>query len=83
MIKTVIKIEGMMCHNCEAHMVKSFKEAFDLKKATASFENGEVELISETALDTDALKSTVEAAGYNFISAASEPYEKKGFSLFK
>lgn len=83
MIKTIVKLEGMMCHNCEAHMVKAFEEAFDLKKATASHESSQAELISENELDNDKLRQTVESAGYKFISSESEPYEKKGFSLFR
>jgi len=83
MIKTVVKIEGMMCHNCEAHMVKAFEETFSLKKASASHENSQAELISENELDADKLRETVEAAGYKYVSSESEPYEKKGFGLFR
>ena len=83
MIKTIVRIEGMMCHNCEAHMVKAFKETFKLKKVSASHENSQAELISEDELDTAKIKGTVESAGYKYISSESEPYEKKGLSLFK
>ena len=83
MYKTEVGIEGMMCHNCEAHIVKAFEETFKLKKVSASHENSQVELISENELDTDKIKETVESAGYKYISSESEPYEKKGFSLFK
>ena len=82
MIKTIVKIEGMMCHNCEAHMVKAFEESFKLKKASASHENAQAELISENELDADKLRETVEAAGYKYVSTKSEPYVKKGISLF-
>ncbi len=66
-MKKTIKIEGMMCPHCEAH-VKSALEALDgVKLATPSHAlgNAEVELLSE--VDNDILKSTVEAQGYKVL----------------
>ncbi len=83
MIRTIVKIEGMMCENCEAHMIKAFKNAIAADKVTASHEKAQAELITKNAPDEELLKKTVEEAGYKYISATNEPYEKKGFHLFK
>ena len=82
MFKTTVKIDGMMCSHCEAHMSEAFEKSFKTKSVTSSHENKESVIISENTLDAESLKKTVEEAGYTFISAQSEPYEKKGFSLF-
>lgn len=83
MTKTVLKIDGMMCGMCEAHVNDAIRKDFDVQKVTSSHSKGTTEIISEQALDLDKVKAAVEATGYKVLSADSEPYEKKGFSLFK
>ncbi len=67
MIKT-IKIEGMMCPHCEAH-VKSALEAIDgVDNAVASHIDGNAVVKLTAQVSDEALKSTVESAGYNVIN---------------
>ena len=82
MIKTILKIDGMMCGMCEAHMNDAVRNAFKVKKVNSSHSKGETEIISENALDESMLRETVEKTGYKLLDISSEPYEKKGFSLF-
>ena len=82
MIKTVLKIDGMMCGMCEAHMNDAVRNAFKVKEVNSSHSKGETEIISENALDEAMLRETVEKTGYKLLDISSEPYEKKGFSLF-
>lgn len=82
MIKTTLKIDGMMCGMCESHVNNAIRNAFDVKKVTSSHSSGETEIISETAVDEAKLKEVIEKDGYKLLSVSSEPYEKKGFSLF-
>ena len=82
MTKTIIKVEGMMCGKCEEHVNKSVGAVEGVKKVTSSHAKGETEVISENAPDEALLRAAVEKAGYKPISVTSEPYEKKGFSLF-
>lgn len=81
MFKTTVKINGMMCHNCENHMTKAFEKSLKTKSVEASHANGECVIISADAPEADAVKKIVEETGYEFVSMNSEPYEKK-FSLF-
>lgn len=78
MIKTIMRIDGMMCGNCEAHVNKAVEGNFSVKKVTSSHESGETVIISESALDETALKKTIENDGYTVLGITSEPYEKKG-----
>ncbi len=66
-MKKIIKIEGMMCPHCEAH-VKSALEALEgVKSAVTSYVDGtaEVELFKD--IDNELLSSTVEAQGYKVL----------------
>ena len=83
MIKTTLKIDGMMCGHCEAHVNDTVRNGFDVKKVSSSHKNGTTEIISEQPLDVDKLKAAIEADGYKVLSTESSPYEKKSFSLFK
>ena len=82
MTKTLLKIDGMMCSMCEAHMNEAIRKAFNVKKVTSSHSKKETEILSEAPLDEELIKSTVAATGYTLLDISSEPYEKKGFSLF-
>ena len=82
MTKTLLKIDGMMCSMCEAHMNEAIRKAFNVKKVTSSHSKKETEILSEAPLDEELIRSTVAATGYTLLDISSEPYEKKGFSLF-
>ena len=82
MVKTVLKIDGMMCGMCEAHMNDAIRKAFQVEKVSSSHTKHETEIISEAPLDEALLQKTVAATGYELKGISSEPYEKKRFSLF-
>ena len=82
MTKTTLQIEGMMCSMCEAHMNEAIRKAFPIQKVTSSHSKHCTEVFSEAPLDEAQLKAVVSAAGYTLTKITSEPYEKKGFSLF-
>ena len=66
MTKTV-KIEGMMCHHCEAAVRKAL-EAFDeVEKAEVSHEKGEAVLTLSAELDDEKIKNAVEELEYKVI----------------
>jgi len=83
MTKTVLSVEGMMCGMCEKHLNEAIEKAFDVKKVTSSHLNKQTEILSEAPLDEELLRTTVDAAGYTLNGIHAEPYEKKGFSLFR
>lgn len=78
MNKYVLKIEGMMCGHCEAHMNDAIRNHFSVEKVTSSHSKKECVIIAQE-LDEDKLKKVVADTGYELISISSEPYEKKGF----
>lgn len=82
MIKTTVKIDGMACGMCEAHINDAIRNAFPIKKVRSSFKKKETEIISEAPINEAELKSVIDKTGYSVIMISSDVYEKKGFSLF-
>lgn len=68
---------------CEAHVNDAIRKAFSVKKMSSSHAKGRTEILSDLPLEEPRLKAAVEASGYRVTSIQSEPYERKGFFLFK
>lgn len=82
MQKITLKIGGMACGMCEAHINDAVRENFKVKKVTSSHSKGLTEIICENDIDEESLKSVIQKTGYRLIEITKEPYEKKGLSLF-
>lgn len=82
MIKTTIRIDGMMCSMCESHINDTIRRQFNVKKVSSSHTKGTSEIISGEALDETALRDAIGKTGYKVLGVQSAPYEKKRFSLF-
>lgn len=79
MNKVTVKIDGMMCGMCEAHICDTIRRVLpDAKKVKASRKTGEATFLSESAIDEDALKKAINDTGYTVISVLSEDYKKRG-----
>ncbi len=84
MFKITLGIEGMACGMCEAHIGEVVRNAFQVKKVTSSHTKKQTVIIAEQDIPEQKLKDVIAKAGYDVVSASSEPYEKKGlFSVFK
>ena len=77
MIKTTLKIDGMMCGMCEAHINDAIRNSFDVKKVNSSHTKGETVIVSKEALDEDKIKSVIDKTGYELQSVSSEELEEK------
>ena len=82
MVKITLEIDGMACSMCEAHINDAVRKAFPVKKVTSSHSKRRTEVVSENEISEAELKKVVESRGYKLVSIKSEPYVKKGFSLF-
>ena len=77
MIKTTLKIDGMMCGMCESHINDAIRNSFDVKKVNSSHTKGETVIVSKEALDEDKIKSVIDKTGYELKSINSEEFEEK------
>ncbi len=79
MKKITVKIDGMMCGMCEAHICDTIRRAFpDAKKVSASRKSGEATFLYDGSPDEEALKKAINDTGYTFVSSSSEEYKKRG-----
>lgn len=67
MTKTM-KIEGMMCQHCVAHVKKALEDVAGVTKADVDLESGSAKIEMETDVKEDILKKAVEDAGYTPVS---------------
>ena len=82
MYKTIMKIDGMMCGMCEAHVNDAVRSACPVRSVSSSHKKGVTEIVTEEQPDTDAIKAVIEKTGYAVKDVEVAPYEKKGFRLF-
>lgn len=79
MKQITVKIEGMQCGMCEAHVNDAVRAAFKVKKVTSSHKRGETVILSEADIAEQLLREVIEKSGYRVTSVQVSPYEKKGF----
>ena len=82
MIKITLNIDGMMCGMCESHINDVIRKNLAVKKVTSSHSKGKTEIIAENPIPEEELRKAISETGYTLVGMQSEPYEKKGFSLF-
>lgn len=83
MTKYTVKVDGMQCGMCEAHVNDAVRKAFPIKKVTSSHAKKQTVILSEKPISEQTLKKVINDTGYTVLSVKSESYEKKGlFSRF-
>ena len=85
MKKITLKIDGMACSMCEAHINDCIRQSFSVKKVTSSHAKGETVIIAQEELDEEKLQKAIADTGYTLSGIKTEEFEEKGklFSLFK
>ena len=79
MVKTTLKIDGMMCGMCEAHICDAIRKAVpSAKKVTASRGKKEASFLTEEVPDVSGLRAAIDATGYTCLGIVSAAYKKKG-----
>ena len=54
MIQTTVKVSGMACSMCEAHINDTIRTAFPVEKVSSSHSKGETVILSQETLDENA-----------------------------
>ena len=79
MYKVIMKIDGMVCGMCEAHVCDAIrKEVPSARKVKASKSRKEATFLTNTAVDVSRLKASIDETGYTCLEIESVPCEKKG-----
>ena len=82
MIQTTVRISGMTCSMCEAHINDTIRRAFSVEKVSSSHTKGKTVILSREPLDEAALRAAIDATGYTAGEIHAETYEKKGLFHF-
>ena len=77
MIRTTVRVSGMACGMCEAHVNDAVRSAFPVKKVSSSRVRGETVIESETPLDHEKLRQVISNTGYLMLSASEEEMTKR------
>ena len=67
MITTTIKVEGMMCPMCEKHVNEAVAKVCAAESVTSSHADGTTVITSAAPVDTDAVMTAINEAGYKAI----------------
>ena len=60
MIKTTVKVDGMMCGMCESHVNDAVRNAIEVKKVSSSHKKGTTEILTEQPVDEEKVKAAIE-----------------------
>ncbi|MEI3503355.1 MAG: cation transporter [Anaerovoracaceae bacterium] len=78
MYEIILKVDGMKCGMCEAHVNDAVRDNFNVKKVKSSHSKGQTVILTEEDMDEKKLSNIVSATGYIVTEVQKKPYEKKG-----
>ena len=61
-----VKVNGMMCGHCEAHVKKALEAIDGIESAVAAHEENLVTITTSKDVDESLIKAAVEDAGYEY-----------------
>ena len=68
-VTMTLKIDGMMCGMCEAHVNDAIRKAVpDARKVKSSHRKGECSFVTDTVPDEAVIRKAIEETGYKLIS---------------
>ncbi len=73
LIRTRVRIDGMMCGMCEAHINDAIRRALPVKKVSSSHTKGETVIITETVPDEALIRKAITDTGYSVLDVESAP----------
>lgn len=66
-MKFKLKVDGMACSMCEAHVNDCIRNNFKVKKVKSNHKSGEVLIECICPLDENSLKEIIDKTGYTLI----------------
>ena len=71
-VRTLLRIDGMVCENCEAHVSEAVEKNFVIQSVFADSEKGLAEIVSAEPLDEEKLRQVISDTGYELVSVTAE-----------
>lgn len=82
MVKIILKIEGMGCGMCEAHVNEAVRNNCKVKSVSSSHKDKETVIVAEDDIADDKLREIIAETGYTLLEITREPYKKKSLFSF-
>lgn len=84
MIRITVKVDGMMCGMCEAHINDAVRKALPVRKVTSNHKKKETVILTEQDISDSAIEAAVTQSGYTFLGATHKEDRPRGLkALFK
>ena len=83
MIQTTVKVSGMACAMCEAHINDAVRRVFSVKKVTSNHSKGQTIILSEEPLEETSLRKAINDTGYTAGKLPLFLMRKKDFSILE
>ena len=80
MNKIILKIDGMGCGACEAHVNKLIRMNFNIKKVTSSHIKNQTIIITPDNISEDEIRKVLDDTGYILLSYEQVEAKKSLFS---
>lgn len=77
MVQMTLKVDGMACGMCEAHINDAIRSHFAVKKVSSSHTKGETVIRCEEPLEEERLRAVIAETGYELKSVTTAPCEEK------
>ena len=84
MIRITVKVDGMMCGMCEAHVNDAVRRALPVKKVTSDHKQKKTVILAEQDVPDDLLEAAIRDSGYTPVGITRETAQPRGLkALFK
>lgn len=77
MVQVNLKIDGMACGMCEAHINDAIRSHFTVKKVSSSHTRGETTIVCEAPPEEQKLREVIAETGYTLLGMEVKPCEEK------
>lgn len=78
MIEITLKVDGMMCGMCEAHVNDAVRKAVLVKKISSSHTKNQTVVVAADDVDRDAIVRAITEQGYRVSDVSVKPYKRRG-----
>lgn len=84
MIRMTVKVEGMMCGMCEAHVNDAVRRSLPVKKVTSNHKKQETVILAEQDIEDSRIQAAIKDSGYTFVGVTRKEEPPHGLkALFK
>ena len=84
MIRITVKVDGMMCGMCEAHVNDAVRRSLPVKKVTSNHKKGQTIILTEQDMEDRRIQAAIKDSGYTPMGITREEEKPRGLkALFK